>query len=541
MLIDTTTLTLQYVPRSDEAYAILSHTWGSAAEEVTYQEMVAPTRSESTLSKPGYHKIVQTCEIARTQYQLRWAWIDTCCIDKSSSAELSEAINSMFRWYRDAFVCFAYLADMDENPTSFQRSRWFTRGWTLQELIAPGDLVFFDGDWNFRGTKSSMGSQISFATGIPAGVLENSIMLHDIPVAVRLSWASKRETTRDEDLAYCLLGIFDVNIPMLYGEGTKAFMRLQEAILSQSADMSLFLWTDRLLAQQYTGLFAYAPSCFQQMSCANAEPTFTQPEFYPTNRGIRMKLGITWDSATGLAILPLEHSMTYDEKPLGIYLRRFGSDLFVRAQPQEYCSVSTEREYTVFTAAKSLTRSQSKAIESNVLRISVPGDINPIRGEPLGSWDPANSLIYAGYTGASQGYLTFGKPGYDPFALVYCFRSGNWSATVVTGRRCEKIHIDFYKYFKEIFTELIPGSSTELAQIGYILASNMKENILALNMKENILALYMKESILDRNAKDAILVQFQGTAPSTPPYVLIQNVDFKGNRWERLRLLHKQY
>jgi hypothetical protein len=257
ILIDTATLSLREFPTSDQRYAILSHTWSiDFNEEVTYGEMVSTERSAATLAKPGYLKVIKTCEIARSNYNLPYAWIDTCCINKASSAELSEAINSMFKWYHDAQVCLAYLSDVLDTQLEIHQSRWFRRGWTLQELIAPMDVVFFDREWAFRGTKESMATHISTITGIPRQILDHSADLNDIPVAQRFSWAAMRETTRDEDRAYSLMGLFDINMAMLYGEGRKAFIRLQEQILSQSADMSLFLWIDQQTRQEYTGLLA---------------------------------------------------------------------------------------------------------------------------------------------------------------------------------------------------------------------------------------------------------------------------------------------
>ncbi|OAL54644.1 hypothetical protein IQ07DRAFT_500120 [Pyrenochaeta sp. DS3sAY3a] len=418
--------------------------------------MIAPTRSASTLSKPGYQKILKTCEIARTNYQLPWVWIDTCCIDKTSSAELSEAINSMFKWYRDALICFAFLSDMDGTPATFQSSRWFRRGWTLQELLAPKDLVFFDRDWTFRNTKTNLRSTISAITGIQAEILAGSVQLDEVPVAVRFSWASARETTREEDLAYCLLGIFDVNMPMLYGEGQKAFIRLQEAILSQSADMSLFLWNDLITGQKYSGLFAPSPRCFREMGDARAEPVFTQREFYPTNRGVRFKLGLTWETATGLAILPLKHTLGPSGPSCGVYLRRVGLDYYIRDSPQQYCSVKTGRSYAVFTAAKTLTALQSVSVQFNSLRVSLPANVKFLHDEPPGSWNPSESTVHASHNGAFLGYLSlqeeweFGKQ----FTLVYCFKGGKWSATVVKEDKWDMIQGRFYRYYKERPKEL---------------------------------------------------------------------------------------
>jgi len=170
-----------------------------------------------------------------------------CCIDKTSSAELSEAINSMFRWYQKASVCYAYLADVlkdtdpDKDPEEFSRSRWFTRGWTLQELVAPKNVVFYSRSWKNIGTKERLCNTISTITGIDIDTLLGEDVTF-VSVANKMSWASGRRTTRTEDMAYCLLGIFDVNMPLLYGEGKKAFLRLQEEILRSSYDHSLFAW-----------------------------------------------------------------------------------------------------------------------------------------------------------------------------------------------------------------------------------------------------------------------------------------------------------
>jgi hypothetical protein len=153
---------------------------------------------------------------------------DTVCINKSSSAELSEAINSMFQWYREAQVCYAYLADVSSDflgsravSPAVRRSRWFTRGWTLQELLAPATVIFLNESWVEVGTKSSFAELISSVTGIARSDMAN---FRDANVAVKMSWAANRETTRTEDIAYCLMGLFGVNMPLLYGEGRNAFM-----------------------------------------------------------------------------------------------------------------------------------------------------------------------------------------------------------------------------------------------------------------------------------------------------------------------------
>jgi len=204
-------------------------------------------------SKSGYDKIRFCGEQARHD-GLQYFWIDTCCIDKSSSTELQEAINSMYRWYRDAAKCYVYLADVprlaldaDVNSSqlpwesSFRKSRWFTRGWTLQELVAPASVEFFSKEGEQLGNKRSLERYIHEVTGIPVKTLRGS-SLSDFSVPERMSWAEKRETTRKEDKAYSLLGIFDVYMPLIYGEGREnAFKRLRDEIDKSSKGKSLSL------------------------------------------------------------------------------------------------------------------------------------------------------------------------------------------------------------------------------------------------------------------------------------------------------------
>ncbi|CZR52934.1 related to calcium-independent phospholipase A2 [Phialocephala subalpina] len=216
-------------------YAILSHRWG--AEEVTFKDLMNSTGK----SKAGYGKI-QFCGEQARRDDLQYFWVDTCCIDKSNSTELAEAINSMFRWYRDATRCYVYLSDVSRLPfdsadesnepweSVFRKSRWFTRGWTLQELIAPASVEFFSKEGELLGNKASLERHICEITGIPVKALRGG-SLPDFSVTERMSWAASRETTCKEDMAYSLLGIFDVNMPLIYGEGReKALKRLKEEI-----------------------------------------------------------------------------------------------------------------------------------------------------------------------------------------------------------------------------------------------------------------------------------------------------------------------
>jgi hypothetical protein len=211
-------------------YAILSHTWGAMAEEVTFRDLIDGTSK----TKVGYDKIRFCGEQARRD-GLQYFWVDTCCIDKANSSELQEAINSMFNWYHDATKCYVYLSDVsafdsDENH-HFSASRWFTRGWTLQELIAPQTVEFFSKERCPLGDKKSLEQELHQITGIALEALRGDRPLQEFSVHDRMSWAKNRETTRQEDAAYCLLGIFDMHMPLIYGEGRqKALIRLRKEI-----------------------------------------------------------------------------------------------------------------------------------------------------------------------------------------------------------------------------------------------------------------------------------------------------------------------
>ncbi|EGO54756.1 hypothetical protein NEUTE1DRAFT_26171, partial [Neurospora tetrasperma FGSC 2508] len=234
------------------------------------------SKSPSTMVKAGYKKIQDTCKMAHSRGQ-QWAWVDTCCIDKSSSAELTESINSMYRWYQNAYECYAYLVDFAPGSLpqyELEKCRWFTRGFTLQELIAPRTVIFFDRDWNVIGGKRDKGilGTIVRTTGISDTILSGSWPVGDFAIAERMLWASSRETTRPEDKAYCLLGIFEVNMPLIYGEGDNAFRRLQEEIIKRSNDLSIFAWgtplnfestkEESVTERRYLGLLARSPADF---------------------------------------------------------------------------------------------------------------------------------------------------------------------------------------------------------------------------------------------------------------------------------------
>ncbi|KAK5039839.1 hypothetical protein LTS07_000334 [Exophiala sideris] len=249
-LIDTGCLSLQtFEGREVPEYAILSHRW--EADEISLQEL----QGNLNQHKAGWQKLRQFCQYAESKGH-RFVWMDTCCIDKTSSAELSEAINSMFKWYRRAKVCYACLCDVPargdlsatEWTKKFKSSEWFTRGWTLQELLASRELIFLPPTWEGEiGTRASLSQEVKEVTGIPKEPLSRGWSLQDgfgaprFTVAQIMSWASARRTTRTEDTAYSLMGLFHINMPLLYGEGLNAFIRLQLEIMSKYDD-NICIW-----------------------------------------------------------------------------------------------------------------------------------------------------------------------------------------------------------------------------------------------------------------------------------------------------------
>jgi hypothetical protein len=219
------------------AYAILSHTWGD--EEVIFQDMEAGADISKTVSKAGWRKI-QFCAKQAAADGLQYFWVDTCCIDKKNAVELGAAINSMFRWYQNAARCYVYLSDVSKPDTraddqraweeAFRKSRWFTRGWTLQELIAPRLVNFFSLEGKRLGSKLSLQSKIHEITGIAINALRGDL-LSNFSIQERRSWAERRNTTIEEDEVYCLIGIFDISMVPNYGERRdQAFRRLEEDI-----------------------------------------------------------------------------------------------------------------------------------------------------------------------------------------------------------------------------------------------------------------------------------------------------------------------
>ncbi len=230
-------------------YAILSHTWGN--NEQTFQDTQAlRDKCMATGQNPRDLSTdkVRECCILVERHGYQWVWDDTCCIDKTSSSELSESINSMFHWYSCAEVCYAHMegvesdCDLKAPGSAFRKARWHTRGWTLQELIAPFIVIFVSQDWEIIGMKLELAELLEEITGVWRGVLVCETRVSDVSVGERISWASRRNTTRVEDEAYSLMGLFNVTIPTIYGDGRRAFQRLQHEIMKQSSDTTLFAW-----------------------------------------------------------------------------------------------------------------------------------------------------------------------------------------------------------------------------------------------------------------------------------------------------------
>jgi hypothetical protein len=350
-LIRTSDLQLEEFVESDiPLYAILSHTW--QGREVTLQEFRGiHSLSHKPISTPGLEKIKAACSVAR-QDGFEYIWIDTCCIDKTSSAELTEAVNSMYRWYQNSAVCYAYLADVSTEATDigtwkasfeFLESRWFKRGWTLQELIAPSDVIFLDKEWKEIGTKVALQQTIADITSIPIEVLIKG-NLDYASIAQKMAWASKRSTTRIEDMAYCLMGLFNIHMPMIYGEGENAFIRLQEEILKVSDDHTIFAWrspqrygASPRAASHFSGLLASSPAAFSE-SGSVVQSFSLSKAITINNKGIHVQVHLEEGVGSVVrAILPCKEQgkgdiyMAIYVTPVQVYDRPTESDWYFRA------------------------------------------------------------------------------------------------------------------------------------------------------------------------------------------------------------------
>jgi hypothetical protein len=396
--------------------------WGT--QEVTFQHI----NDSEWRTMRGATKIQHASSYCKGQ-GLRHIWIDTCCIDKSSSAELSEAINSMYGWYEGSIVCYAYLEDVElalsthapEDPAkkdkAIRESRWFNKGWTLQELIAPTKVYFFDSQWRSLGSKEELSPLLSSITTIPEDVLARSRNRRSCSVARKMTWAANRQTTRIEDVAYSLLGIFDVNMPLLYGEGQKAFIRLQEEILKETDDQSLLAWglvpTSNLAGFGiFTGVFATSPGAFLGSEDVVPIPSNTkrQPQSM-TSRGVRIELplwtipGVTLANRYPFAILDCQYKNDFTG-PIGIPLMQTRDhSIFSRnaAARGIQCPTSKFRDdeiRQIYISKRLLAKENYTERETLVIRARLLEDkgydIFPI-GSPPSLWDEKTKVLQMEY------------------------------------------------------------------------------------------------------------------------------------------------
>ncbi|KAJ6083029.1 hypothetical protein N7467_007164 [Penicillium canescens] len=285
--------------------------------------MMEPT--EQTRQKKGYQKIARFCERLRAD-GFEYVWVDTCCINKESSAELTESINSMFRWYHESARCYAYISDVANRDRD------------QLELVAPREMVFLDNTWLLIGSREDLCHEIEKVTKVGTSLLLGKSRLDQFSVAKRMSWASTRETTRAEDRAYCLMGIFNVNMPLLYGEGDNAFIRLQEEIMKNSNDETLFAWESNGVSKKKPcGLLARSPKDFA--NSGDIFPISVSKDAMPftaTNRGVRIQSPLlppraqistlilqcsTGDGVIGIGVMSKPGTANSDED----FVRRKGS------------------------------------------------------------------------------------------------------------------------------------------------------------------------------------------------------------------------
>ncbi|KAI8631691.1 heterokaryon incompatibility protein-domain-containing protein [Xylariaceae sp. FL1651] len=390
-LINTGTLELEEIHGTTPEYAILSHTWGD--DEVTLQEFVEC--SAKTKGKQGYAKITATCRQARLD-NIDYCWIDTCCIDKTSSAELSEAINSMFVWYKHTKSVASRIA----------KCRWFTRGWCLQELIAPNELRFYDLNWRLFADKNSMKTALSKITGIDAEVLEDTDCLLSSPVARRMSWASKRQIER-------------------------AFVRLQEEIIKKSNDLSIFARKPlpHRRKSAYIDLLATSPTsfcdCHDITDSGPGDHILSPTLFSLTNRGIEftaidlfvLKSRTSQEGPDYIMFLDCKDASDHTSKKY-MLLKKIGVGTFVRAPvSRDWISISVplERPWTMEKEIYILTKVtpdlysvfdtshrssfEIRAARSQLSAFSIQGL------EPCAAWDSPRSRFLTQGNSSFVGYV----------------------------------------------------------------------------------------------------------------------------------------
>ena len=333
-------------------YIILSHMW--MGDEVEYENMenfgkirASPFYDQSESAA----KIVGACQkvLAYDKGKVKHLWMDTVCINKQDAAELSASINSMYRWYKGAEACFAYLRDFPtEKVQVFTQSRWFDRGWTLQELVAPKKVIFYDKHWKEIGSKSALYKQLEKRTKINSSTLLEPAAVNHASISERMSWYVGREVRVPEDTAYCLLGLFGVNMPLLYGEGQeRAFQRLQEEIMRYSDDHSLFAWKSTNGQAKATGLLAASPEWFHATGqYSHRQDLGNQNPYQMTNKGISISLRLFQYQGLYVASIDCPDG---EDAFLGVYLKRISPSIeqYERIRTDQLCSVrKTDRGNT---------------------------------------------------------------------------------------------------------------------------------------------------------------------------------------------------
>lgn len=393
-------------------FAILSHVWLAAEEEITFQDI---GKDLDFAVREGWKKL----DFARRQAHqdgFSYVWIDTCCIDKSSSAELAEAINSMYRWYSLAAVCYVHLEDMpeplpprhpsktqplmlDQQETSgwnwkqFSCCKWFTRGWTLQEMLAPTRVQFYSSSWTHIGDLPELAVIVAYITGVHIGALQRRWQIRTYSIAQRMSWAAKRQTTKIEDQAYSLLGLFELNLPIIYGEGHRAFVRLQEEILKVYSDPTTFAWlslrpecsnedvqTFQDAKRKRLDLLAKSPREFEL--CGRVVPideAVVEPFYELTDKGVRFKLPVLSRDIQNVQMV-LGLRCCYDDDPTQILVmaveKAQGSTDFYFATGGSICHVS---EITSMPATWSRKSRSIVTEQLNVFRIAQQSHNQPPR------------------------------------------------------------------------------------------------------------------------------------------------------------------
>ena len=345
-LIDTFTGELKYYINWEDTppYAILSHTWGEHDREINMQQFMDDHRKLPSKLIGSLSKIEKFCNLARAD-GYHYAWADMVCIDKTNSTELSESLNLMYKWYRHSTVCYVYLSDVPEDgdvwhdESAFRKAKWFKRGWTLQELVAPRALVFYGQNWIEIGTKASLMPLITQITRIGKEILEPNYA-ETVSLGERLSWAAGRKTSRVEDRAYSLLGLLQIQLPILYGEGHYAFIRLQQELITRFDDQTIFAWREININTSVghdAGLLATTPDDFWFFNGENVKLSQEVLPYTMTNGWLRISLPILKyrdPSGRRRCIGILNCKVQHEDMFYGIHLRE-QSGQYVRINPTQ--------------------------------------------------------------------------------------------------------------------------------------------------------------------------------------------------------------